>query len=128
VYAAGSALEAPWFADYGDVDVAAAVLRLESGALAVLSGTRHDAVGYDVRLEVFGTKNNAATGVGDRAYSDFWDRFGSAYRAELETFVTSVREGSAAVCSLREARAALAVALAADSSIATGLAKAPPDS
>ena len=127
VYTAGSALEAPWFADYGDVDVAAAVLRLESGALAILSGTRHDPIGYDVRLEVFGTKNNAATGVGDRPYTDFWDRFGPAYKAELETFVTSVRNGGATACSLREARAALAIALAADSSLATGLAKAPPD-
>jgi myo-inositol 2-dehydrogenase / D-chiro-inositol 1-dehydrogenase len=127
VYAAGSALGAPWFADYGDVDVAAAVLRLESGALAILSGTRHDPVGYDARLEVFGTKNNASAGVGDRTYTDFWDRFESAYNGELETFVTSVRGSGATACSLREARAALAIALAADSSLATGLAKAPLD-
>jgi myo-inositol 2-dehydrogenase / D-chiro-inositol 1-dehydrogenase len=127
VYASGSALEAPWFADYGDVDVAAAVLRLESGALAILSGTRHDPVGYDARLEVFGTKSNAATGVGDRPYTGFWDRFGSAYKAELETFATSVRNGGTSACSLGEARSALAIALAADSSLATGLAKAPPD-
>jgi myo-inositol 2-dehydrogenase/D-chiro-inositol 1-dehydrogenase len=126
VYATGSALEAPWFGDYGDVDVAAALLRLGSGALVILSGTRHDPDGYEVRLEVFGTKNNVAAGAGNRAYRDFWDRFGPAYRAELQTFAATVRAGSTSACSLQEARAALAVALAADSSLATGLAKAPP--
>jgi myo-inositol 2-dehydrogenase / D-chiro-inositol 1-dehydrogenase len=125
VYATGAALETPWFADYGDVDVAAIALRLESGALGIVSGTRHDPLGYDVRLEVFGTKNTLAAGVGNRIYRDFWDRFAPAYRAELETFTASVRTGSASACSLQEARAALGVALAADSSRATGLAKAP---
>jgi myo-inositol 2-dehydrogenase/D-chiro-inositol 1-dehydrogenase len=131
VYAAGSVLEAPWFAEYGDVDVAAALLRLESGTLVILSGTRHDPVGYDVRLEVFGTKDTVAAGVGEEAYRNFWDRFGPAYRAELETFVTSVRDGRTSACSLQEARAALAVALAADTSLAehrpVALAKRPSD-
>jgi myo-inositol 2-dehydrogenase/D-chiro-inositol 1-dehydrogenase len=126
VYATGAALESPWFADYGDVDVAAAVLRLESRALVIVSGTRHDPLGYDVRLEVFGTKNTLAAGAGNRTYRDFWDRFGEAYRAELETFAATVRTGGASACSLQEARAALAVALAADSSLTTGLAKSPP--
>jgi myo-inositol 2-dehydrogenase / D-chiro-inositol 1-dehydrogenase len=130
VYATGSALETPWFADYGDVDVAAAILRLASGAFVLVSGTRHDPAGYDVRLEVLGTKAAAAAGVGERA-NDFWDRFAPAYRAELETFVTSVRTGGTSACSLQEARAALAVALAADLSLAerrpVALAKAPSD-
>jgi myo-inositol 2-dehydrogenase / D-chiro-inositol 1-dehydrogenase len=127
VYATGSALEAGWFADYGDVDVAAAVLRLESGALVIVSGARHSALGYDARLEVFGTATTLAAGIGPRLYRDFWDRFGPAYRAELEAFASSVRAGTDSVCSLAEARAALAVALAADDSLATGLAKAPPN-
>ena len=125
VYATGTALETPWFADYGDVDVAAIALRLESGALGIVSGTRHDPLGYDVRLEIFGTKNTLAAGLGNRGYRDFWDRFAPAYRAELESFTASVRAGGVSACSLQEARAALAVALAADSSRATGLAKAP---
>jgi myo-inositol 2-dehydrogenase / D-chiro-inositol 1-dehydrogenase len=131
VYAAGSVLEAPWFAEYVDVDVAAAVLRLESGTLVILSGTRHDPAGYDVRLEVFGTKDTVAAGPGDRPYRDFWDRFAPAYRSELETFVTSVRASGTSACSLQEARAALSVALAADRSLAehlpVALAKTPSD-
>jgi myo-inositol 2-dehydrogenase/D-chiro-inositol 1-dehydrogenase len=141
VYADGSTLETPWLEQYGDVDVAAAVLRLSGGGLVILSGTRHDPLGYDVRLEVFGTKDSLAAGLDDRtplhsrpgpAYRDFWDRFEPAYRSELEAFVTSVRQGDESACSLEEARAALVIALAADRSLVEhrpmALAKTPPNS
>ena len=140
VYADGSAIETPWLEQYGDVDVAAAVLRLAGGGLVILSGTRHDPLGYDVRLEVFGTKDSLVAGLDERtplagrpgpAYRDFWDRFEPAYRAELETFVRSIRTGGKSACSLEEARSALRAAVAADRSLAehrpVALAKAPPD-
>jgi myo-inositol 2-dehydrogenase / D-chiro-inositol 1-dehydrogenase len=117
VYATGSALEAAWFADFGDVDVAAAVLRLESGAVALLSGTRHDPGGYDAHLELLGTNARVAAGLDQRAARDFWDRFEPAYRAELAAFVANVRDGGPSACPLQEARAALAVALAAGESL-----------
>ena len=129
VYADGAVRETPWFEEYGDVDAAAAVLQLADGSLAVLTGTRHDPLGYDVRLEVFGTRDSIAVGVDGRTplrsvepeapraaadgYRDFLDRFGGAYRAELGAFVTAVREGGPSACTLADARAALAVALAA---------------
>jgi myo-inositol 2-dehydrogenase/D-chiro-inositol 1-dehydrogenase len=130
VYAGGAALEAPWFVDYGDVDVAVAILTLASGAFVIVSGTRHDPAGYDVRLEVLGTKDAAAAGVGAQA-RDFWDRFAPAYRAELQAFVSTVGTSGPNACSLHEARAALEVALAADRSLRerrpVALAKAPPN-
>ncbi|MGZ4339227.1 MAG: Gfo/Idh/MocA family protein [Gaiellaceae bacterium] len=128
VYADGAVLETAWFAAHGDVDVAAAVLKLDSGALAVLTGTRHDPLGYDVRLEVFGTADSLVVGHDERAplhapgapaprgYRDFLDRFAAAYRAELGAFVETVRSGGPSACTLEEARAALAAAVAADRS------------
>jgi myo-inositol 2-dehydrogenase / D-chiro-inositol 1-dehydrogenase len=131
VYADGAVLETPWFERHADVDTAAAVLRLDGGALAILSGTRHDPLGYDVRLEVFGSANSIVVGVDDRSplssvergsrpvagsYRNFLDRFEHAYRAELEAFVDAVGSDGASPCSLQEARAALAVAHAADRS------------
>jgi myo-inositol 2-dehydrogenase/D-chiro-inositol 1-dehydrogenase len=128
VYADGAVRETAWFEDYGDVDAAAAVLRLADGTLAVLTGTRHDPLGYDVRLEVFGTRDSIAVGVDGRTplrsvepeappapegYRDFLDRFEGAYRAELDTFVSAVTNGGPSACTLADARAALAVALAA---------------
>ncbi len=132
VYADGAVREARWFDRYGDVDAAVAVLRLDGGALAVLTGTRHDPLGYDVRLEVFGTRDTIAVGLDARTalrsvepggagptpsgYRDFLDRFGPAYRSELEAFVATVRDGGRSPCGLAEARSALVAALAADRS------------
>jgi myo-inositol 2-dehydrogenase/D-chiro-inositol 1-dehydrogenase len=128
VYADGSVRETEWFGRHGDVDAAVAVLRLSDGALAILSGTRHDPRGYDVRLEAFGTGDSIAVGVDARTplrsvepgvappagpgYANFLERFEAAYRRELAAFVA----GDDTACSLRDARAALVVALAADRS------------
>src|SRR3954454_19414697 len=67
VYADGAVRETPWFARHGDVDTAVAALRLSGGALGILSGTRHDPLGDDVRLEVFGSSDSIAVGVGPRS-------------------------------------------------------------
>jgi myo-inositol 2-dehydrogenase / D-chiro-inositol 1-dehydrogenase len=132
VYADGAVLETEYFERYGDVDTAVAILRLSGGGFAILSGTRHDPLGYDARLEVFGTADCIAVGADGRSplrsverevgrptrpsYRDFMERFESAYRNELAAFVTAVRQGGTSPCTLEEARAALLVGLAADRS------------
>ena len=131
VYADGAVLETAWFARHGDVDAAAAVLSLSSGALAVVTGTRHDPLGYDVRLEVFGVADSIAVGLDARSplrsvepgsprarggYRSFVDRFGAAYRAELAAFVHAVENGLPSPCTLADALAALRIARAADRS------------
>jgi myo-inositol 2-dehydrogenase/D-chiro-inositol 1-dehydrogenase len=133
VYADGAVLETPWFGDHGDVDTAVAVVRLSGGALGILSGTRHDPLGYDVRLEVFGTGDSiVAAGADGRSplrsvepgteqargagYANFMERFEQAYRTELTVFVDTVRGGGSSACTLEAARAALLAALAADRS------------
>ncbi len=152
VYADGAALDAPWVNELDDVDVAAAILRLSGGGLVLVSGTRRDPLGYDVRLEVFGTGDSIVVGQDARSpirsvepgakprrhsgYRDFWDRFEPAYRNELAAFIEAVRTGAPSPCSLDEARSALAIALAAELSRAerrpvsieeVGLAQAPPN-
>jgi myo-inositol 2-dehydrogenase/D-chiro-inositol 1-dehydrogenase len=130
VYADGAVCQTTWFERYDDVDAAAAVLRLSGGALAIISGARHDPLGYDVRLEIFGTRDSIAVGTDSRsplrsvepgaaeaaapAYRTFMDRFEAAYRSELGEFVRTVRDGGPTACPLEDARAALLVAVAAD--------------
>ena len=152
VYAGGAGLDAPWIGELNDVDVAAAILHLSGGGLVIVSGTRRDPLGYDVRLEVFGTGDSLVVGQDARspirsvepgtkppgaAYRDFWDRFEPAYRSELAAFVETVRTGAPSPCPLEEARSALAIALAAELSRAdrrpvsieeVELAQAPPKS
>ena len=132
VYADGAVRETPWFADHGDVDVAAAVLKLSGGALAILSGTRHDPLGYDVRLEALRHPGQRRRRRG-RAQPDPLARSGrraaglpaTAISCSDSTMPTrtssrrSSRRCSTAVpvpARLHEARAALLVALAADRS------------
>jgi myo-inositol 2-dehydrogenase/D-chiro-inositol 1-dehydrogenase len=55
VYATGSDRGDPVFADLGDVAFAATVLTLDDGARAVVSNSRYNARGHDVRLEVHGS-------------------------------------------------------------------------
>ena len=130
VYADGAGLDAPWVRELDDVDVAAAILHLSGGGLVIVSGTRRDPLGYDVRLEVFGTGDSIVVGQDahspirsvepdaepqrSSAYRDFWDRFEPAYRNELAAFVETVRTGAPTPCTLEEARSALAIALAAE--------------
>jgi myo-inositol 2-dehydrogenase/D-chiro-inositol 1-dehydrogenase len=132
VYADGQA-NAPLFARHDDVDAAGAMLRFEGGILGVLTATRNDPRGYDVRMEVFGLRDSVAVGVdestplrslepgvdppGKPGYEDFLHRFAPAYRAELGTFLESLQDGGASPSPVADARQALLVALAADRSM-----------
>src|SRR5579864_501260 len=132
VYADGEANGAV-FARHQDVDAACALLRFEGGALGVATASRNDPRGYDVRMEVFGLQDSVSVGVddrtplrslepgsvepADRGYADFLDRFQAAYRAELEAFLSAVKNGSESPCTVEEARRALVVALAAERSL-----------
>ena len=112
-----------------------AIVRLSDGALGIVSGARHDPLGYDVRLELFGAAESIVVGVDSRSpirsvepgakqpgtgYRNFVERFERAYREELATFVDTVRSGGKSVCTLEDAGAALSVALAADRSRRSG--------
>lgn len=114
VYADGCARE-ELFARHDDVDTAAAVVRFAGGTLGILSGSRRNARGYDVRLELLGTGDTVSVAVGAGA-RDFMDRFEGAYRAELDAFLRLVVDGGTSPCTGSEARQALRIALAAERS------------
>lgn len=133
VYADGGVLGFPVFAKYGDVDTAVATLRLASGTLAVLTVARHDPLGYDIRTELFGSKDSIAVGLGPQmplrsvepgvpppagpAWPHFMDRFQSAYAAELAAFVEVARGERPSPCTAADGVAALRIAEAATRSL-----------
>jgi myo-inositol 2-dehydrogenase / D-chiro-inositol 1-dehydrogenase len=134
VYATGSVRKFGIFAKYGDVDTSAALLRMEDGVVALLTGGRHDPLGYDVRAEIFGSGDSVAVGLdgrtplrsvepgvpysGEGGYPNFQVRFEDAYRAELGHFLRLARGEAENPCTGREALEALRVAVAADISLA----------
>ncbi|MBL1074205.1 Gfo/Idh/MocA family oxidoreductase [Nocardia sp. 2] len=130
VYATGANRGEQFFAEAGDVDTAAVILRLDDGALATVSLTRYNGAGYDVRLEVLGSLGNAVVGLDDRAplhsvepehpasplpaYPGFLDRFHGAYVEELATFVGVASGGMVNPCPPGEALEAFYIAEACE--------------
>lgn len=133
VYADGDVLGFPVVAKYGDVDTAVATLRLSGGTRAVLTTTRHDPLGYDIRTEIFGSRDSVSVGLGPRtpmrsvepgvaapegpAWSMFIDRFKDAYREELRAFLRVARGEEESACTARDGLEALRVAVTATRSL-----------
>jgi myo-inositol 2-dehydrogenase / D-chiro-inositol 1-dehydrogenase len=134
VYATGSVRGFDFFGRHDDVDTSAALITMQDGVVAVLTGGRHDPLGYDVRAEIFGSRESVAVGVDARtplrsvepgtppskqtAYPDFQDRFLDAYRAELKYFLSLASGEVENPCTARDALEALKIAMAADLSLA----------
>jgi len=109
-----------------DIDTAAAVLRLSSGALATVTNSLRTAYGYEAGAEVFGSKGKIvidgsegglqvyAGGNVARAYPrTFQQRFGAAYRIELQDFVRCVVEDREPSVTGDDGMRAMEIALAA---------------
>jgi myo-inositol 2-dehydrogenase/D-chiro-inositol 1-dehydrogenase len=108
-----------YFAKHGDVDTSAAILTLDGGTLAVVSNSRYNPRGYDVRLEVHGSRDSVAVGLEDKLplrsvepgstfpagepHRFFMDRFLPAFRAEFEAFTDVVAGNSPSPCTVAEA-------------------------
>ena len=133
VYADGGVRGFPVFAKYGDVDTAVATLRLVDGPFTVLTVARHDPLGYDIRAELFGSRDSVAVGLGPHtplrsvepgvpaptgpAWTDFIARFEPAYAAEFKAFVAVARSEATSPCTASDGVAALRVAEAATRSL-----------
>jgi myo-inositol 2-dehydrogenase / D-chiro-inositol 1-dehydrogenase len=129
VYADGSVRGFEVFARHDDVDTGAAILRLADGTLAVLGQTRHDPRGYDIRMEVMGSRDAVVVGLTDRTplrslepggpdlsgpgWTSFLARFEDAYREELLAFVRVARGEIPSPCSARDALEAMRISVAA---------------
>ena len=133
VYADGGVRGFPIFAKYGDVDTAVATIRMQDGPFGILSVTRHDPLGYDIRTELFGSRDSIVVGLGPRtplrsvepgvpppagpAWPHFQDRFRAAYEDELRAFVRVARGEIPSPCTARDGVEALRVAEAATRSL-----------
>ena len=133
VTAFGSQAGHPDIADHGDFGSATAVLQMSGGTLGQISGLRLDPMGYDVRLEAYGSEKALAAGWSERTpivstepgvpspsnpIVTFWDRFDLAYRAELEGFLRVAHGEGTPACEPRDALEDLRAAIACDRSVA----------
>jgi myo-inositol 2-dehydrogenase/D-chiro-inositol 1-dehydrogenase len=133
VCATGSDAADHMFRAAGDVDTAAALLRLDDGTLATATATRYNGAGYDVRMELAGELDQIAVGLdgrtpitsvepggpppADKPWAGFLERFAPAYEAELAAFVEVARGERDNPCDGLEALRALRVAEACELSL-----------
>ncbi|MDH6485692.1 Gfo/Idh/MocA family oxidoreductase [Streptomyces sp. SAI-127] len=119
VYAVGGNRGAEYIKEAGDADTTGAILTLDDGTLAVISNSRHNARGYDVRMEIHGFADSIAVGLEDKLplrsvepgvtfpagtpHDFFMDRFTAAYRAELTAFTEVVAGTRPSPCTIADA-------------------------
>jgi len=129
VYAAGTNQGVPYIEDAGDAESVTSILTLSGGTLAVVSNSRSNGRGHDVRLEVLGSRDSMAAGLDDhlplrsadptvsfpagKPWNFFMDRFAAAFRAELTAFTEVVAGTRPSPCTLHDGVAASLIAEAA---------------
>jgi myo-inositol 2-dehydrogenase/D-chiro-inositol 1-dehydrogenase len=129
VYAAGTNQGVDYIRDAGDAESVTSVLTLSGGTLAVVSNSRSNGRGHDVRLELLGSKDSVAAGLDDRLplrsadpsvrfpagvpWDFFMDRFAEAFRSELAAFTEVVVGARPSPCTLHDGVEASLVAEAA---------------
>jgi len=130
VYATGANRGEDFFKASGDLDTASAMLTLDDGTIALVSCSRYNAAGYDVRLEVLGSAGSVCAGLDDRMplrsadpgatfpagppHRQFMERFRDAYAAELAAFTDVVAGRAASPCTPQDALEAFYVAEAGE--------------
>jgi myo-inositol 2-dehydrogenase / D-chiro-inositol 1-dehydrogenase len=136
VFATGANKGEEFFTEAGDVDTAAATLVLDDGTLAVVTSTRYNGAGHDVRMEVHGSKGTLGVGhdtalaissaepgiewpPGPRHWS-FMERFLPAYVTELTAFVEVARGAAPSPCTVADALEAFRTAEACARSLSSG--------
>ncbi len=107
VHAMGAVLIDPAIGGAGDVDTAVTVLKMTDGSLAVIENSRQAVYGYDQRVEAFGSGGSAEAanetpnrvtisgreGVRqDNPLYFFLERYHASFVAELEAFISSIRD------------------------------------
>lgn len=136
VFAFGTDLGLPDFADFSDVCETVLALRLTGGALATAHSSRFNGAGYDVRMEVHGTEGTDVVGMDERLpvrslepgvafpsgepWADFIARFAACYERELEAFLDVVAGKAEVPSTIDDAVASLRVAEACAASCREG--------
>ena len=136
LFAMGSALVNPEFADVGEVDTAIITMRLPSGGLCMLDFSWRAAYGQDERLEVHGSQGmlqtkqepvgsflrlNSSGLAHDGPMPTWYERFEQTYEMELDVFFKAIETGQlGALPALADGLAAQQLADAAQNSVRKG--------
>jgi len=132
IYAAGTCLINKRFADYGEVDSASLVMRLENEVLVSFNFSRRAKFGQDELIEIVGSEGMLQTGRKPKGntklfteeaistgeiHHSWYEQFKQTYSSELDILVASLSESTPVHATLSDGLKAQAVAEAAVQSI-----------
>ncbi len=135
VSAEGALLVCEELAQVGDIDNAIITLRFANGSLGTIEVSRNAFYGYDIRTEVLGSEGAITIGThqhtpvvvftrsGGAQYDVvpyLMERFGEAYRNQMQHFVNCLRDNQSPSVGGTDALAALEIGIAATRSYQTG--------
>ena len=135
ISAVGHSLINPEIGAVGDVDTAVVTMIYADGKIAVIKNSRRAAYGYDQRIEILGSegllqaenivensviKSTEAGVLSAKPKYFFLERYMSAYKAEWDAFIKSIKEKTTVPVTLEDGVAALAMAEAATLSQSSG--------
>jgi len=135
ISAVGHSLINPEIGAAGDVDTAVVTMIYADGKIAVIKNSRRAAYGYDQRIEILGAegllqaenivensvvKSTEAGVLSAKPKYFFLERYMSAYKAEWDAFIKSIKENTTVPVTLEDGVAALAMAEAATLSQSSG--------
>lgn len=136
VHATKAVREHHQYGEFDDADVSSILAVTDSGVQVLITGTRHDARGHDVRLEVHGSLDSVSAGLNVRTplltmegdlplesppYTGFVDRFRDAFREETSAFVSLASGAIDNPCPPDSALESLRIAIACEESVARGV-------
>jgi myo-inositol 2-dehydrogenase/D-chiro-inositol 1-dehydrogenase len=140
VFATGSVMVDPMFAELDDIDTAMVVMRTASGALVHINNSRRAVYGYDQRIEAFGSTGmvqsdnlrpstlsrytDAATAAQEPLLHFFIERYRESYLRQVDDFIAAVRDRRPPAVTFEDGRKALLLADAAWDSARSGRAVA----
>jgi len=132
VYAEAATLVYEQYKPKGDYDNVIISMRLTNGAIAYVDSCAYTPYGYDIRVEMIGTKSAVMIEMGDNSSYRFLgagtqraddspqsypERFGQAYHDELEDFARCILEDDTPRVGAAEGREAIKIGLAAWESV-----------
>ena len=116
----------------GDMDNTAILMKFKNGVMVMLTASRNSAYGYHAPMEIFGTEGSIK--IGDYSYNSkntymnkdgvvrncsewFFEYWQDTYLAEMEDFVSCVREGREPKVKLEDGYKAVEWAIRADEAV-----------
>lgn len=100
----------------GDIDTAEIMIGFQNGEICTIDNCRHSPIGYDQRIEVFGSKDTIFNKNREKNTSFFMERYAKSYILEIQAFVNAILKNKPIPVSGKDGKMAAVMALAAQKS------------